>query len=605
MLQPNPHYAGVRRGLPAFAQAALLDLYTPTRPQGATFLGKPYPARGMQGAFRAWRTALQDGQRVAFLFPGGYSLLRQALVEELRQFSGAAFYAWDSVAEPRHSTFPELDALVDETLGEAVRYETGMGTLAELTAALPQTDVLFIFTPADPAGLNPAFAQALQQTSAETIRFCRTAADTTARLCRYTVPHTHFAEEWGAEADAYGNLCLQQPLTLPLRPAVAEAEALHCLLTGEPLPLVDRPELSPVRARLQRLLPQFDSLLRHGIAEGAAPRPLVLPRVSTSATIVPYLHPLYADGRFAHNPWLRETWFPLSGYAGAAEVFVPGEGGECAARVGGALLPACAVPGLAHTCIPLDPQTVGHSSIEIVPEKPLPHRDTKPLPPQSTGTPPPHGHESTPQWALLIDTSLCNGCTACTLACRAENNIPTVGQEDLARHRDLQWLRLERYQDADGSRLYQPLACRQCENSPCEAVCPVHATVHTDEGLNAMVYPRCWGTRYCAAACPYEARHFNYRDYAQTARAATAAPANPQVSLRSRGVMEKCNYCIQRINAARRDGSTPQTACQQACPRGAIRLVDLRQESPTRIQTTFDAPGTTPRTLYLPPHQSD
>jgi molybdopterin-containing oxidoreductase family iron-sulfur binding subunit len=125
--------------------------------------------------------------------------------------------------------------------------------------------------------------------------------------------------------------------------------------------------------------------------------------------------------------------------------------------------------------------------------------------------------------------------------------------------------------------------------------------VHTTDGLNAMVYPRCWGTRYCSAACPYQARTFNFRDYARQSRAATKLPTNPDVTVRSRGVMEKCTYCVQRINAAKQSGSdTPQTACQQACPVQAIRLIDLNTTPPPHeVITSYDTPGTRPRTLYI------
>lgn len=586
MLQPNPHYEELRRGLPAFAQATLTDLYSPQRPVSATFNSTPYPERALQGAWRAWCTALREGRKVAFLFPAGYSPVRAAQAKALQQHSGVTFYEYDPVAEPRDCTFAELDTLIDATLGPAVRYNTGFGTLAELTAALPEQELLFIFTPADPAALNPDFAAALQNTGAETVRFCPPGAPTpdyTAELSHYTIPLTHFLEEWGAEADAGGNLCLRQPVTHPLRPAVSEAEALHALLQGEALPLSERPEISPAREWLLQAVPQAEQILRRGVKIGSAPRPEQLARRHPNDQ-AHYLHPFYIDGRYAHNPWLRETWFPLTGYVGAAESFVPQNNDSTPGAT-------CAIPGLAYPCLPL-----GHPT---TPPISLPHRESKPLPAPVFAPAPPCRNTSTPQWALIIDHSRCDGCSACTLACRAENNIPPVGPDDLAHDRDLQWLRIDRYRQADGQSVYLPQACRQCEQAPCEAVCPVHATVHTDEGLNAMVYPRCWGTRYCAAACPYEARHFNYRDYCATAQSTTATPANPQVSLRPRGVMEKCTYCVQRLNASRRDGSTPQTACQQACPRGAIRLVDLRQAPPERVLTSFDAPSTRPRTLYL------
>ncbi|MBQ2379475.1 MAG: 4Fe-4S dicluster domain-containing protein [Akkermansia sp.] len=600
MLQPNPAYEGIRRGLPAFAQAALLDLFSPARAKEPTFNSKPYPAAGLAGAFRAWGTALREGRRVGFLFPAGYSAVRMAQVRELRQYPGVSCYAYDPIAEPRSTTFPELDTLIDRTLRPAVQYPTGFGTLATLLTELPQLEQLFIFTPADAAGLHPEVAAALRDTQAETIRFCALAPDLTAQLSRYTVPLSHFLEEWGADADATGNLCLRQPVTMPLRPAMSEAEALHCLLRGTELPLVKRPDISTDKEWLLQVHPDAEQTLRRGFAENAAPSPTEQPRTSSTASIVHYLHPFYVDGRFAHNAWLRETWLPLTGYVGAAEAFLPGYGATCAVEVNATQLPACHVPQLAHTCLPLSPQTTGATSVLRHQQEVAPRRMVKESPPARTAPAPRHKDAAAPQWALVIDTALCDGCSACTLACRAENNIPTVGAAELANHRDLQWLRIDHYRDAAQQSRYVPVMCRQCENAPCEAVCPVHATVHTDEGLNTMVYPRCWGTRYCSAACPYEARTFNYRDYSRQEQAATARPANPQVTVRTRGIMEKCTYCVQRINAARRKGNaTPQTACQQACPRGAIRLVDLRHEAPAEVLTSFDAPHTRPRTLYL------
>ncbi|MBR5894881.1 MAG: 4Fe-4S dicluster domain-containing protein [Akkermansia sp.] len=600
MLQPNPHYTSIQAGLPAFAQAALLDLYNPSRSAEPTFNGHPYPVAGLAGAFRAWRTSLRAGRRMGFLFPVGYSALREAQVRELKQFPGVSCYSYDPVATTRCTTFKELDALIDTTLGTAAQFLGNFADLSKLISDLPELEQLFIFTPADPAGLHPEFAAALHSTQAETIRFCTLTPDHTAQLCRYTVPLTHFLEEWGADADAHGNLCLRQPVTLPLRPAISEAEALHCLLRDSELPLLQRPDISPAREWLLKVEPTAEKMLKQGFIPHAAPLPTALPRTTTTANPAYYLHPFYADGRFAHNAWLRETWFPLTGCVGTAEAFLPGTGNARTLAINSTLLTACYIPQLSHTCLPLSPQTIGATNISPMPQTAAPHRPSKQLPPARSGTPPQHKGAAKPQWALVINTALCNGCSACTLACRAENNIPTVGSAELANSRDLQWLRIERYHDRQQRNHYIPLACRQCENAPCEAVCPVHATVHTDEGLNAMVYPRCWGTRYCSAACPYEARTFNYRDYARNDQAGTPRPTNPQVSVRSRGIMEKCTYCVQRINAARRTGdSAPQTACQQACPRGAIRLVDLRHEAPAEVLTSFDAPNTRPRTLYL------
>ena len=231
----------------------------------------------------------------------------------------------------------------------------------------------------------------------------------------------------------------------------------------------------------------------------------------------------------------------------------------------------------------------------------------------------PERHWNSPSWGMSIDLDLCTGCNACVVACMAENNVPVVGKELVEQGREMHWLRVDHYFDDDADELkssFQPVPCMHCEQAPCEMGCPVNATVHSHDGLNLQVYNRCVGTRTCASYCPYKVRRFNWFEYTGNDPEQLRAMRNPDVTVRSRGVMEKCTYCVQRISAARiasqiaghpiRDGDVV-TACQQACPTQAIVFGDVtdpqsavsRRKASGRDYNLLEEANTRPRTTYL------
>jgi molybdopterin-containing oxidoreductase family iron-sulfur binding subunit len=236
-----------------------------------------------------------------------------------------------------------------------------------------------------------------------------------------------------------------------------------------------------------------------------------------------------------------------------------------------------------------------------------------------------YNNQPIPAWGMVIDTNACIGCNACVLACQAENNIATVGKDQVAMSRELHWIRIDTYYQgpaANPETVFEPVPCMHCEKAPCEPVCPVEATSHSAEGINEQTYNRCVGTRYCSNNCPYKVRHFNYLQYSDQKTPTLQLMRNPDVTVRSRGVMEKCTYCVQRINQARmeaekEDREIPDgdvlTACQQSCPTNAIIFGDINDRKSnngqgSRVRQLKQDPlnfalleelNTRPRTTYL------
>ncbi len=246
---------------------------------------------------------------------------------------------------------------------------------------------------------------------------------------------------------------------------------------------------------------------------------------------------------------------------------------------------------------------------------------TPPVSNPPTLYPPPPHPSGTYQWAMAIDTTACIGCNACVIACQAENNVPIVGPAEVAEGRDMHWLRIDEYV-VDRQPAFSPIPCMHCEHAPCEPVCPVAASIHDSEGLNVQVYNRCVGTRFCESNCPYKVRRFNFfgyadgQEYGGLGAPIAKAAFNPDVTVRARGVMEKCTYCVQRISRARRaaekedrtirDGEMV-TACQAACPTRAIMFGNLKDENAgvnawrrePHSYALLGELGTRPRTTYL------
>lgn len=380
--------------------------------------------------------------------------------------------------------------------------------------------------------------------------------------------------------------------------------------------------------------------------------------------------PTLWDGRFAPLPWLQELPKPLTklvwdGVFGISSVLAArlgisdGDMVEIAAGDRTLAAPALVLSGQADDCVtlylghghrsappgatgpnvyPLRPaaspwsrdgatirRTGAHMSLAIT----QPNRDLHghddivrvAAPGEAVAGSPPHPslHPDWPYpgaaWGMVIDLDLCTGCNACVSACQAENSVPSIGRSEIVLGRTLHWLTVDVYHQGEATH-FQPRPCMHCEKAPCEVGCPVNATVHGPEGLNQMIYNRCIGTRTCASYCPYKVRRFNYHDYADAEPASYRMMRNPDLSVRTRGVMEKCTYCVQRIRRVQvqaRNESRPikdgeiVTACAQACPARAIHFGDLndpaaqvtRLRADRRNYALLAELGTMPRTTYL------
>ncbi|EIK94794.1 molybdopterin oxidoreductase, iron-sulfur binding subunit [Pseudomonas sp. M47T1] len=495
--------------------------------------------------------------------------------------------------------------------------------------------------------------------------------DESARDCHWHLPLSHALDGWADARAADGSSVIVQPLMAPLYPTRTLAQVVE-LLQGR-----DADAHAIVRQTWAALDDNaWQQALSRGWADPAPvavsvtanSAPLLTESAPVNGLEVRVLpDPCVWDGRLANLGWLQELPKPISkltwgnvigvspalaerlGLANGDRVRVPlpgqiiegpawvepgqadsvvalyaGYGRQRAGRVGNGLgYPAQALGAVNQvaTLERLD-GSLALASTQLHHQLPPGHESPirSVAPGQSLGAPELLFHDATavgPQWGMVIDLDLCTGCNACVVACQAENNIAVVGPEQVAQGRAMHWLRIDHYYqgslDAPRSH-FQPLPCMHCEQAPCEVGCPVNATQHGQDGVNQMVYNRCIGTRTCASYCPYKVRRFNWLDYSADAAPTIQAQRNPQVTVRSRGVMEKCTYCVQRISAARIDSKIAgtdaievTTACQQSCPCQAISFGDIRRADSEvararqsgRHYRLLEELDTRPRTTYL------
>jgi Fe-S-cluster-containing dehydrogenase component len=500
--------------------------------------------------------------------------------------------------------------------------------------------------------------------------------DETALRAQWHLPESHYLESWGDLRGFDGSQVIQQPLIEPLHPSRTLIEVAHFLATGQVaggyelvrethavadevwsawlnFGVTDAPSLA--RAPSAEASPVSDAASAPGGPSDPAEVELVLRPDG-----------FLWDGRFASNAWLQELPRPYTSLVwdnalwvsprfAAEHSLVNNDVIRLAAQGAAVEAPVFIVPGVAEGCVfaeigggrhgagfsvyPLKPSgawsalarwektgksyplvtTQHHFSMEGRDPAHVVRRDALADTPGEETVPAslyPAKARPTHAWGMVIDLSSCLGCSACVVACQAENNIPSVGKDAVARGREMHWIRVDRYFGPDDRAVPQPVPCMHCENAPCEAVCPVGATVHSSEGVNEMVYNRCVGTRYCSNNCPYKVRRFNFFDLKSPPGSSLHLQENPVVTVRDRGVMEKCTYCVQRIDAGRiqaerdnrslRDGDI-RTACQQACPAEAIVFGDLTDPSSAvsrrkREKTHYSLLAelnTRPRTTYL------
>jgi molybdopterin-containing oxidoreductase family iron-sulfur binding subunit len=608
-------------------------------------------------------SALQAAGREALVVPGpALSARSHALVHALNERLGAtgrtvdmlAPLAWDANAG---------------TLQELVR---------DMQAGRVQTLVVLDANPAYDSPGELGFAQALAKVPLSV--HAGSYRDETAQACEWHLPLSHTFEQWGDALAHDGTACIIQPAIAPLYDTRSMHEVAALLAGDDVRDghaIVRRTWQVRLGGDFEAA---WREALRKGMIDGSAASPLEHVQALPAADDEPRATGLAAhftpdasvhDGRFANNAWLQELPRPFTKHtwdnaaflgprtaaqagvetgdivrivAGSRRLDAPvwvvgahaegvvtlplGYGRLRAGRIGSAvgfdaysLMPADGGPvaiqlqrtgrkhDFARTQHTLDPSSrepartvTAGELLEKEPEQPS-------LYPRWTY--PEHA------WAMTIDLDACIGCNACTVACQAENNIPVVGKEEVSRGRAMHWIRVDNYESPQlDNTIFQPVPCMQCENAPCELVCPVGATMHDSEGVNVQVYNRCIGTRFCSNNCPYKVRRFNFLQFSDETTESLKGQRNPNVTVRQRGVMEKCNYCLQRLARGRQHeqrtgvplaNGDVVTACQAVCPTRAIHFGDLNDansdvvklRASPRHYTLLEELNTRPRTTYL------
>ena len=553
------------------------------------------------------------------------------------------------------------------------------GTLAELTEAAQQGHVqTLVILESNPAYSAPAalrFASALERVPLS-LHF-GAYRDETARHCRWHLPSGHAFEQWSDACAFDGTATLMQPAIAPLYDTRSVHEFLARLSGTDEAghALLRASWQSRIGGRDFEAF--WSESLRRGFVNDPPPPGLTLPAAKLPAAPSFAAAPLWlvfpsdasvGDGEHANNGWLQEVPHPFTqitwgnalqlgpqtaaamglasgdivrasvaanesvnvpvwvqpGHAEGAASLSNGHGRSAAGRVGnGVGVNSAALRSATQVARPLTLQRVdtGHRFALTQIELAQHGRELARVMPIAAEPKHPTLYKPMPQegraWGMAIDLDACVGCNSCTVACQAENNIPVVGPEEVRHGRTMHWIRVDAYRDEATQRtITQPVPCMHCENAPCELVCPVGATMHDSEGLNVQVYNRCVGTRFCSNNCPYKVRRFNFRQYNDLRTETLALMRNPDVTVRDRGVMEKCTYCVQRLSRARRTeqrtGSAlprdaVETACQSACPTRAIHFGDLNDPH-SDVSLTKASPrhyamlgelNTRPRTTYL------